>query len=136
MRTRVPGPWPRSGGAWSGGGRNTRQLGGLGPLFTPERVRHGRHLVKRIGWRTSGLVGAVACALAGGSGLAVAATGNQRARAFARAEVAYYASRLPTGLRANAGVPGSSVDTECFSAADNRINPGAPVGGMPNNPAW
>jgi hypothetical protein len=92
--------------------------------------------VKRIGWRTSGFVVGVACALAGSSGLAVAATGNQRARAFARAEVAYYASRVPASLRATAGLPGSSVDTECFSAADNHINPGAPVGGTPTNPAW
>ena len=91
--------------------------------------------MKRIGLRTCGFAAAL-CAVASAGGVAVAATGNQRAQSFARAEVAYYAKRLPAYLRSTAGAPGSSVDTECFSAADNHINPGAKPGGTPTNPAW
>jgi hypothetical protein len=93
--------------------------------------------VNRTGWRAGSFVAAVACALAGIGGAALAANrGAHRAQAFARAEVAYYANRLPAALPAAAGVPGSSVDTECFSAADNHINPGAKPGASPSNPAW
>jgi hypothetical protein len=92
--------------------------------------------VNRIGWRIGGLAVVAICALAGVGGVAVAAGGSGRAARFARAEVAYYAKRLPAGMRASTGVPGSSVDRECFSAADNHINPGAKPGGVPTNPAW
>jgi hypothetical protein len=78
----------------------------------------------------------MACVLAGSAGPALASTGIGRAQAFARGEVAYYAKRLPAGLGTSAGVPGSSVDTECFSAADNHIDPGAKPGGTATNPAW
>src|SRR5437879_4401129 len=79
---------------------------------------------------------AVACVVAGAGSVAMAAGGQQRAQRFARAEVAYYAHRLPAGVRGAAGVPGSSVDRECFSAADSHISAGAGPGGVPTNPAW
>ncbi|HUE28492.1 MAG TPA: hypothetical protein VMP89_17085 [Solirubrobacteraceae bacterium] len=74
--------------------------------------------------------------LAGTSSPTLAASGAQRARAFARAEVAYYAKKLPRSLRANATSLGTSVDSQCFSAADNHINPEANSSGTPTNPAW
>jgi hypothetical protein len=92
--------------------------------------------VNRIGWRVSGLA-AAACALASIGGTAEAAgRGLQRAERFARAEVGFYGAKLPAAMRASAGAPGSSVDTECFSAADNHVDPGAGPGGAPSNPAW
>ena len=92
--------------------------------------------MNRIGWRMSGLAVGVACALGGFGGVAAAAGGLTRAQNFARAEVAHYANRLPVSALAGAGVPGSSVDTGCFSAAENHINPGAKPGGTATNPAW
>jgi hypothetical protein len=89
-----------------------------------------------MGLRGSAILAAVVCTLTSAGGGAAAAAGVQRAQSFARAEVAYYAHRLPAGLSADAGLPGSSVDAECFSPADNHINPGAPPGGTPSNPAW
>lgn len=86
--------------------------------------------------RISTVAAAVACVLAGSAAPALASPGLHRAQAFARAEVAYYAKRLPAALQTAAGVPGSSVDTGCFSAADNHINAGAGPGGTPTNPAW
>jgi len=71
-------------------------------------------------------------------GAAAAPTGAQRAQAFARAEVAYYAAKLPAALRQGAGSPtlGTSVDAQCFSAADNHIDPKVGANGVPTNPAW
>jgi hypothetical protein len=51
---------------------------------------------------------------------------------FAEAEVGYYAARLPAALRAS----GTGVDRQCFSAADNHINPEVNGQGRPTNPAW
>jgi hypothetical protein len=77
-------------------------------------------------------------ALAAAAAPAGAQTGAQRAQAFARAEVAHYAAALPPALRSGAGSPsiGTSVDTQCFSAADNHIDPDANSSGTPTNPAW
>ena len=90
--------------------------------------------------RSAVRVGAVAilaaCGLAAGAGSALASSGAQRASAFAKAEVAYYAGKLPGSLRANATAAGTSVDTDCFSAADNKVNPEAGSSGTPTNPAW
>jgi hypothetical protein len=76
----------------------------------------------------------LACALAMASSAALASTGRQRAKSFARAEVAHYAKALPAGVAP--ATPGSSVDRECFSASDNHIDPKPGPGGQPTNPAW
>ncbi|HET8977404.1 MAG TPA: hypothetical protein VFN87_04550 [Solirubrobacteraceae bacterium] len=76
-----------------------------------------------------------ACALAGAP-TALGATGAQRARAFARTQVARYAANLPRRLRAGATPAGTTVDRHCFSAADNHINASVNSGGVPTNPAW
>jgi hypothetical protein len=60
------------------------------------------------------------------------AAGIQKAEAFARAEVAHYAAGLPRSAQA----AGLGVDTECFSAADNHIDPEVNSSGVPTNPAW
>ena len=78
-------------------------------------------------WRALTLIVTTVCAVAGSATTALARTGLQRAQAFSRAEVAYYAHGLPARLRSPA-LPGSKVDTECFSAADNHIDPGAGPG--------
>ena len=88
--------------------------------------------MNRMGLRAGAVIATVASVLAGASSSALAASGAQRARAFAEAQVAYYAKKLPKGLRASA----TSVDTQCFSAADNKINPEVNSGGTPTNPAW
>lgn len=75
-------------------------------------------------------------ALAVQSGSALAAGGAQRAKAFAAAEVAYYADRVPESLRAGGTAAGTSVDTGCFSAADNRVDPQTNSSGEPTNPVW
>ena len=67
---------------------------------------------------------------------ATAAAHPITAQRFARAEVAYYAKRLPAQLRAGATAEGTSVDTQCFSAADNKVDPQANSNGTPTNPAW
>lgn len=91
--------------------------------------------------RRTGIVG-VAVAMLAACGLgpvaesALASTGAQRARAFAKAEVAHFAGKLPTSLRANATDAGTSVDSDCFSAADNQVKPEAGSNGTPTNPAW
>jgi hypothetical protein len=95
----------------------------------------GETLMNRIGLRGALVLVVTVCALAGASS-AVATTGAQRARAFAQAEVGYYAKSLPARLRANATSVGTSVDSNCFSAADNRVNPQANSSGVPTNPAW
>jgi hypothetical protein len=77
-----------------------------------------------------------ACGLAAGAGSALASSGAQRAEAFAKAEVAYYAGKLQRSLRANVTAAGTSVDTDCFSAADNKVNAEAGSNGTPTNPAW
>ncbi|MFL5823783.1 MAG: hypothetical protein ACJ764_10115 [Solirubrobacteraceae bacterium] len=92
--------------------------------------------MNRMGLRTLAFVGALACILAALPGPAFAGAGARHARVFAKAEVAYYASRLPAGLRSLAALPGSAVDKECFAATDNHLDPGAPPGGTPSNPAW
>jgi hypothetical protein len=92
--------------------------------------------MSKIGSRATVLVATAACALGGAGGAALAASGAQRARAFARAEVAFYAKLLPSRLRANATQQGTSVDAECFSAADNHIDPKTGSNGTPTNPAW
>ena len=94
--------------------------------------------MNRMAVRISIFVATLTSALGMSVGAGLAQGGAQRARAFAHAEVSYYAKRLPANLRAaaGAGVPGSSVDSECFSASDNHIDPGAGPGGVPTNPAW
>lgn len=86
---------------------------------------------KRPTLALAGLAALIACvapavaAPAGRHGLA-------RAEAFARAEVAYYARHLPASLTA----PGGGVDTSCFSASDNHVDPKPNAAGQPTNPAW
>ena len=89
------------------------------------------------GMRWGGAFGlaAAVCALAGAPS-ALATTGAQEARAFAKAEVAQYAKALPKRLRANPTAAGTSVDRNCFAAADNRVNPEVNSSGVPTNPAW
>jgi hypothetical protein len=80
----------------------------------------------------AGVTGVVlVCMLGLFSGTASAASPEQRAVDFARAEVAYYAAKVPRDQRA----VGTSVDKGCFSAADNRIAADA-TNGVPTNPAW
>jgi hypothetical protein len=81
------------------------------------------------------VLAAAVCALAGPSN-ALASTGAQRAKAFAQAEVAQYAKAIPKRLRATPTPAGTTVDRNCFSAADNRINPRVNSSGVPTNPAW
>ena len=88
-----------------------------------------------IGLRGALVLAAAVGALAG-AGTALASTGAQRAKAFAQAEVAYYAKSLPTRLRANPTSAGTSLDGNCFSASDNHINPQVNSSGVPTNPAW
>jgi len=79
------------------------------------------------------------CGLLSFAGTAQAQTGKQRAESFAKAEVAYYAAKLPKDLRASGSASasaGTTVDTDCFSAADNSINPDVDSSGIPTNPAW
>ena len=92
--------------------------------------------MKTLGLRALAFVLASLGALAAMTGPALGATGRQRASSFAAGEVAYYANQLPSSLRANAGPAGTTVDRNCFSAADNNVNPGATSGGTPTNPAW
>jgi len=73
-----------------------------------------------------------ALVLTAGSAFAEPSAGAATAVAFAQAEVARYASQLP----ASAAAAGASVDTRCFSAADNYVNPEANASGAPTNPAW
>jgi hypothetical protein len=80
----------------------------------------------------AGLTGVVlVCMLGLFSATASAASPQQRAVDFARAEVAYYAAKVPHDQRA----VGTSVDKGCFSAADNHIAADA-TNGVPTNPAW
>jgi alpha-beta hydrolase superfamily lysophospholipase len=88
----------------------------------------------RVRWAV-GVVVAI-CALAGAGGAALAASGVQWARNWARAEVARYAHQLPKNLHAPASAAGTSVDQQCFSKADNHINPKVNSSGQPTNPAW
>jgi hypothetical protein len=74
----------------------------------------------------------VAAGVLAGS-IATAAAGNGwTAPGFARAEVGYYASRLPITV----ATPAAGVDRSCFSAADNHVDPELNAGGRPTNPAW
>jgi hypothetical protein len=66
------------------------------------------------------------------AGPALGQTGAQKAVSFARAEVAHYAKQLPRSRQA----VGTGVDTECFAAADNHIDPRPNSSGTPTNPAW
>ena len=67
--------------------------------------------MNRMGLRTLAFVGAlVACTLAALPGPAFAGAGARHARAFAKAEVAYYANRLPAGLQSLAALPGLPLD--------------------------
>jgi len=91
--------------------------------------------MNRIGLRWALVLAAGVCALAG-AGNALATTGAQRAKAFAQAEVAYYAKSLPKRLRANPTSAGTSVDRNCLSAADSHINAEVNSSGVPTNPAW
>jgi hypothetical protein len=88
-------------------------------------------LVRRVGM----IFVAAVCAAGVLASPAFAETGKQKAEAFARAEVAYYAKRLPNSVRATTGAEGTTVDTSCFSATDNRIAADA-TDGVPTNPAW
>ena len=91
--------------------------------------------MNRIGLRGALVLAVAVCVLAG-AGNAFAGTGAQRAKTFARAEVAYYAKSLPMRLRANPSSAGTSVDSHCFSAADNDVKPKVNSSGVPTNPAW
>src|SRR5947209_19414652 len=84
--------------------------------------------MKTAGFRALALFAATACALVGSTGVALATTsGWQQAKAFAGAEVAYYAKGLPSSLQANPTSVGTTVDRNCFSSADNRVSPGTPA---------
>ena len=78
---------------------------------------------------------AVAClgglCLSAGSALAATPSAGLTPRAFAQAEMAYYARHLPASSLA----PATGVDTACFSAADNHVDPEVSHG-VPTNPAW
>jgi alpha-beta hydrolase superfamily lysophospholipase len=78
-------------------------------------------------------IAAVVGALGGLVGSAVAAPGAQLTNviAVARSEVAHYSAALPASRLA-----GSSVDSRCFSAASNHLDPKANAQGQPTNPAW
>ncbi len=68
---------------------------------------------------------------------ALTSTGEQRALAFARAEVAYYAAHVPSRLQApDSPTAGTAVDRNCFSAAYNHVNPDTNSDGTPTNAAW
>jgi len=88
-----------------------------------------------MGWRAGLALVAVVCALAEAPS-ALGATGAQEAQAFAKAEVAQYAKAVSKRLRANSTSAGTTVDRNCFSAADNHINPRVSSSGVPTNPAW
>ncbi len=92
--------------------------------------------MNRMGLCASAVLTTTACVLAGTGSAAIASSGAQRARGFARAEVAYYAKTLPPRLQDNATAAGTSVDTECFSAAEDHIAPQVNSNGTPTNPAW
>ncbi|HTX44858.1 MAG TPA: hypothetical protein VMD48_01105 [Solirubrobacteraceae bacterium] len=97
-------------------------------------LRHGRS----HSWRRRSAVGAVALASALAVTTAPASASNpqQRLAAYAKSEVSRYADRLPRDERATATSAGTTVDTGCFSAADNHIAPDANSSGVPTNPAW
>jgi hypothetical protein len=102
------------------------------------------------GARVGALAATAACALAGSAltGSAVAAvpsipagSATQRAEIltaqdYARGVVARRAAALPPALRAGVGPDGTSVDTDCFSAADSHLDPQTNPNGTPTNPAW
>ena len=92
--------------------------------------------MQRTGLRAAAALAIAVCLLAIDGSAAYASRGALRARNFARAEVGHYAKNLPERLRANATTAGTSVDTECFSAADNKVDPQANSSGTPTNPAW
>jgi hypothetical protein len=92
--------------------------------------------MKRIGLRAVAVLATAVCLMAMGGTAAYASRGVLRARAFARAEVSHYAKRLPRRLRANATAAGTTVDTECFSASENHVDPQTNSNGTPTNPAW
>jgi hypothetical protein len=89
-------------------------------------------------WLRAALAAAVVVvsAFAGAISPALAMTAPQRLTNYAKAEVARYANRLPADLRANSSSAGTTVDSDCFSAADNHVNPDANSSGVPTNPAW
>lgn len=86
--------------------------------------------------RLGALATTAACALAAPATAAATNPGILKAQVFARSEVAQQATRLPRGLDAAAGSDGTTVDTDCFSAAYNRVDPQTSSGGAPTNPAW
>jgi hypothetical protein len=91
--------------------------------------------------RTVAACAAFVCVMAGSTALAVGATTGgfptaaRPAVNYANALVARYAAKLPARLRARATSVGTSVDQDCFSAADNHVAPDV-EGGVPTNPAW
>jgi len=92
--------------------------------------------MKTFGVRALMFVVITAGVLAGSTGVALGASGWQRAESFAAGEVANYANLLPGNLRALATAAGTTVDRECFSAADSHVNSDATSSGTPTNPAW
>jgi hypothetical protein len=93
-------------------------------------------LISKFGLRASFLIALLAATILPAC-TAQALTGEQRAEAFAQAEVAYYAAKVPAGLQApGSTATGTGVDTNCFSAAYNHVNSETNSSGTPTNLAW